>query len=161
MLLDIIGLQALRKAPPRRPPAVVRNQHKTLGLPPDFDVCVCGGTLGLFIGLALQVWPKKCSVVSIRLPTSEGINPYRFTLACKGFIPSVYIMPEVHVSLKSVHGQRRSPTLIHKQHGIFFYIPWLWQHAVHVIAPISQSLANGAPEIHRNIHIACAKPTLL
>ena len=54
------GLQALRRAPPRRPPVVIRQQHKALGLPPDFDVCVCGGTLGLFIGLALQVEDTTC-----------------------------------------------------------------------------------------------------
>ncbi|KAK9841219.1 hypothetical protein WJX74_002056 [Apatococcus lobatus] len=54
---------ALRKAPPRRPPAVIRNRHKTLGLATDFDVCVCGGTLGLFIGLALQLQGHRVAII--------------------------------------------------------------------------------------------------
>lgn len=67
------ALQALRKAPPRRPPVVVRNRHKTLGLPPDFDVCVCGGTLGLFIGLALQVQNQLAATGELPAPVEDHV----------------------------------------------------------------------------------------
>ena len=50
-------VQALKKArdqPSRKGPAVVSKRYRAVGRP-EFDVCVAGGTLGIFIALALQV----------------------------------------------------------------------------------------------------------
>ena len=37
------------------PTVVKRVAGETLGEEPEFDVCVCGGTLGVLVALALQV----------------------------------------------------------------------------------------------------------
>ncbi len=51
------ALQALRNSrhnPGRRGPAVVSRTFRAIGAA-DYDVCVAGGTLGIFLALALQV----------------------------------------------------------------------------------------------------------
>ena len=47
-------LQALRKGQTKRAPTVVRTHTRRLRKEPKFDVCMCGGTLGLLLALALQ-----------------------------------------------------------------------------------------------------------
>ncbi len=49
--------QALKKSrdqPSRKGPTVISKRYRAIGQP-EFDVCVAGGTLGIFIALALQV----------------------------------------------------------------------------------------------------------
>ena len=48
------ALRASRHNPGRRGPTVVSKRFRALGTR-EFDVCVAGGTLGLFLALALQV----------------------------------------------------------------------------------------------------------
>ena len=45
----------MRNLPGKRGPAVVRVRHRRLDQALDFDVAVCGGTLGLLLALSLQV----------------------------------------------------------------------------------------------------------
>ena len=47
--------QAMKEQPARRGPNVVRVRHRRTPAKVDMDVCVCGGTLGIFIATALQV----------------------------------------------------------------------------------------------------------
>ena len=47
-------LQALREQPGRRGPLVIRTRHRRLPQKAEYDVCVCGGTLGIFIATTLQ-----------------------------------------------------------------------------------------------------------
>ena len=49
------ALQALKEQPVKCGPTVVRPRHRRMPHAADFDVCVCGGTLGIFIATALQV----------------------------------------------------------------------------------------------------------
>ena len=49
--------QALKKSrdqPGRKGPTVISKRYRSIGQP-EYDVCVAGGTLGIFIALALQV----------------------------------------------------------------------------------------------------------
>ncbi len=48
-------VQAMKSAPAKRGPAVIRVRHRRLQQAFDCDVAVCGGTLGLLLALALQV----------------------------------------------------------------------------------------------------------
>ncbi|KAK9806132.1 hypothetical protein WJX72_002795 [[Myrmecia] bisecta] len=57
---------AMRKGPSKRGPAVVKTRHRKLGQV-DYDVCVCGGTLGLFIALALQLRGHRVCIIEKRL----------------------------------------------------------------------------------------------
>ena len=51
------ALKRSRDQPSRKGPTVVSKRYRTVGRP-EYDVCVAGGTLGIFIALALQVcWP--------------------------------------------------------------------------------------------------------
>lgn len=48
--------------PGKRGPTVVTKRYRALGAT-DYDVCVAGGTLGVFLALALQVGflqPRRC-----------------------------------------------------------------------------------------------------
>ena len=48
--------QAMKTGPAKNGPAVIRVRHRRLNqVALDFDVAVCGGTLGLLLALALQV----------------------------------------------------------------------------------------------------------
>lgn len=50
-------MQALRQSrhnPGKRGPTVVTKRYRAIGAA-DYDVCVAGGTLGVFLALALQV----------------------------------------------------------------------------------------------------------
>lgn len=58
--------QALRTAPAQHSPPVVRVRHRRLDAELDCDVAVCGGTLGLFLGLALQLRGHRVTVVEKR-----------------------------------------------------------------------------------------------
>ena len=58
--------QALRSAPEKRAPPVVRVRHRRLPGELDCDVAVCGGTLGLFLALALQLRGHRVTVVERR-----------------------------------------------------------------------------------------------
>jgi hypothetical protein len=54
---SICACQALRRSkhnPGKRGPTVVTKRYRALGAT-DYDVCVAGGTLGVFLALALQV----------------------------------------------------------------------------------------------------------
>lgn len=54
--------QAMRTQLPKRGPTVVRVRHRKLPSPPEYDVAVCGGVLGLLVAIALQVCPfTSCS----------------------------------------------------------------------------------------------------
>ena len=48
-------MQAMKSAPSKRAPAVIRVRHRRLQQAMDCDVAVCGGTLGLLLALGLQV----------------------------------------------------------------------------------------------------------
>ena len=56
----------MRNAPVQRSPPVVRVRHRRLAAALDCDVAVCGGTLGLFIALALQLRGHRVTVVEKR-----------------------------------------------------------------------------------------------
>ena len=56
----------MRNAPVQRSPPVVRVRHRRLQAALDCDVAVCGGTLGLFIALALQLRGHRVTVVEKR-----------------------------------------------------------------------------------------------
>jgi len=58
--------QALRSAPEKRGPPVVRVRHRRLPGELDCDVAVCGGTLGLFLALALQLRGHRVTIVERR-----------------------------------------------------------------------------------------------
>ena len=49
------AVQAMKSAPAKRAPAVIRVRHRRLQQEMDCDVAVCGGTLGLLLALGLQV----------------------------------------------------------------------------------------------------------
>lgn len=55
----VLTAQALRKQRQIPPPHVVRVRNRRLKSPVDYDVVMCGGTLGLFLALALQVGEKN------------------------------------------------------------------------------------------------------
>ncbi|KAK9841815.1 hypothetical protein WJX81_004881 [Elliptochloris bilobata] len=57
---------AMRNAPVQRSPPVVRVRHRRLQAALDCDVAVCGGTLGLFIALALQLRGHHVTMVEKR-----------------------------------------------------------------------------------------------
>ena len=58
-MLDLYdSVQAMKSAPAKRGPAVIRVRHRRLQQAFDCDVAVCGGTLGLLLALALQVSPS-------------------------------------------------------------------------------------------------------
>ena len=48
------ALRTSRDQPNRKGPTVITKPNRKVGAL-DYDVCICGGTLGVFIGLALQV----------------------------------------------------------------------------------------------------------
>ena len=53
---DLQNLQNQKDEPDKPGPTVVKRvAGETLGEEPEFDVCVCGGTLGVLVALALQV----------------------------------------------------------------------------------------------------------
>lgn len=56
----ICTLQAMKAAPAKRGPAVIRVRHRRLEQALDCDIAVCGGTLGLLVALALQVTMRDC-----------------------------------------------------------------------------------------------------
>lgn len=45
---------SMRHNPPKKPPQVVSTSSAPLGAAPQYDVIVCGGTLGIFLATALQ-----------------------------------------------------------------------------------------------------------
>ncbi|KAK9789952.1 hypothetical protein WJX73_001292 [Symbiochloris irregularis] len=61
---------AIRKPRQMPPPPVVRVRGRRLKSPVDYDVVVCGGTLGLFLALALQL--RGCSVCVVERRRVEG-----------------------------------------------------------------------------------------
>ena len=54
---------SIRHNPPADPPQVVSASFAALGAAPDFDVIVCGGTLGIFLATALQRSGVKVAVL--------------------------------------------------------------------------------------------------
>jgi hypothetical protein len=59
--------QALRRSkhnPGKRGPTVVTKRYRALGAT-DYDVCVAGGTLGVFLALALQVALAASAIIVI------------------------------------------------------------------------------------------------
>ena len=62
---DTLAVQALRQSkhnPGKHGPTVVTKRYRALGAT-DYDVCIAGGTLGVFLALALQVGrlqPSQC-----------------------------------------------------------------------------------------------------
>ncbi|CAL5227327.1 g10267 [Coccomyxa viridis] len=64
--------QAMKSAPAKRGPAVIRVRHRRLQHAFDCDVAVCGGTLGLLLALALQLRGNKVCIVEKR--RVEGRN---------------------------------------------------------------------------------------
>ena len=48
-------LQAMKEQPAKRGPTVIHKKHRRMPSPAEYDVCVCGGTLGIFVATALQV----------------------------------------------------------------------------------------------------------
>lgn len=55
--------RALRSGPPKRPPAFVTERVGPLRKALDYDVVICGGTLGIFLAAALQVKGVRTCVV--------------------------------------------------------------------------------------------------
>ncbi|CAK0756134.1 hypothetical protein CVIRNUC_002428 [Coccomyxa viridis] len=58
--------QAMKSAPAKRAPAVIRVRHRRLQQEMDCDVAVCGGTLGLLLALGLQLRGHKVCIVEKR-----------------------------------------------------------------------------------------------
>ncbi len=52
--LDVAEAQWQRLRQPQLPPEIIRSQAYALAEPPDWDVVVCGATLGILLALALQ-----------------------------------------------------------------------------------------------------------
>ena len=66
-------MQAMRNSPPRPGAAVVRTRNRRMlhsGTKLDCDVCVCGGTLGLLLALALQV-TLACRFAALQQPAGN------------------------------------------------------------------------------------------
>ena len=68
-------VQAMKSAPAKRGPAVIRVRHRRLQQALDCDVAVCGGTLGLLLALALQVSLKHLSPAHQRLVHGRELGP--------------------------------------------------------------------------------------
>lgn len=54
---------AIRNNPPAKPPQVVSTSGAPLTAPPQYDVIVCGGTLGIFLATALQRCGARVAVL--------------------------------------------------------------------------------------------------
>eukprot|EP00884_Botryococcus_braunii_P016460 jgi/Botrbrau1/3498/Bobra.341_2s0028.1 len=62
----------MRDKLPKRGQTVIRVRHRRLPAPPDYDVAVCGGSLGILVALALQVQGWRVCVIEKR--RVEGRN---------------------------------------------------------------------------------------
>lgn len=48
-------MQAMKEQPGKKGSTVIHKRFRRMPGVADFDVCVCGGTLGIFVATALQV----------------------------------------------------------------------------------------------------------
>lgn len=74
LFIPFLCMQAMKNAPPKRGPAVVRVRHRRLTETLDCEVAVCGGTLGLLVALALQVC--LCMVVPLHESSCRHAKPH-------------------------------------------------------------------------------------
>lgn len=49
----------MKEQPAKRGATVIHKKHRRMPSSAEFDVCVCGGTLGIFVATALQVFFLK------------------------------------------------------------------------------------------------------
>lgn len=72
------AMQRSKHEPHKKGPTVVTASNQPLGAPPEFDIAVCGGTLGLFVACGLQLRGLRVAVVERRV--AAGRNQVRVLL---------------------------------------------------------------------------------
>ena len=59
-------VQAMKEQPAKRGQTVIHKKHRRMPSSAEFDVCVCGGTLGIFVATSLQVQEHQNRILSAK-----------------------------------------------------------------------------------------------
>ena len=54
----------MKEQPAKRGPPVIHKKYRRMPSSAEFDVCVCGGTLGIFVATSLQVHDYQSMALS-------------------------------------------------------------------------------------------------